>query len=197
MIHIQTISYSYNRFSPFFLFATPPIAAVLLTAPPTDFGPAPLVPEAGWRGPFEAPAFTLAGEVPDDGPFSFIGVPPRERDEEEGVIVGLGCGIVLLLEGDNCRGSVNSTTARRLPLLDFDASLEGRGVMVSEVTLDGVLEGPGTGVVAGSDVLEDEATFDEPEDVACGADGVSNSAGRIRGVACTDVTSFACLKYSS
>lgn len=71
-------------------------------------------------------------------------------------------------------------------------------MMVSADPLDGVLEGPGTGVeVAGSDVLEDEATFDEPEDVAWGAEGVSNSAGRIRGVACTDVTSFACLKYSS
>ena len=118
---------------PFFLFATPPTAPGLLTAPVGGFAPAPFVPEAGCKGPLPT-ALTMG---PLDWPFSFA---DNEFVELEACNGGFGCRAPLLLDGESWSGSVASTTVSNpLGELDFDMGLEGV-VMLSEGATEGARE---------------------------------------------------------
>jgi hypothetical protein len=146
----------HNRFRPFFLFATPPTAPGLLTAPVGGFVTAPFVPEAGCNGPL----LTAPTTGPVDAPFSFIGVLPLDNEltEADACNGGFGCRALLLLDGESWSGSAASTTAKEL---DFEMGLEGVAALSA-----GATEG----------AREDELAFREAEGVCSrvlGEDGLA------------------------
>jgi len=105
------------------------------------------------------------------------------------------------LAGDSCNGSAGSTTASTLP--DLERGFEGSSEIVSEVICTHPEdEEPSCGVREDDEEDEEAADFElevllDDEDEDCVVDGRSNSAGRLRGTACTEVMMRACLLNSS
>lgn len=92
---------------------------------------------------------------------------------------------MLLLDGDSCSGSVGSTVGRLpLPVLDLDGGLDV-APRSSEGAADAIREEVAIEGMPESGVREEEADLEIPEAVVdnCGADGISNSGGLVRGVA--------------
>lgn len=105
------------------------------------------------------PLFTLALEPTGDGPFSFIGELPVNRDDgdDEGIVCAV-FDAILLLEGESCKGSVASTTATSPPVpLDLDEGF----TEVSTGAADGGRDGPGTGALDESYVLDGLRAFED------------------------------------
>lgn len=199
----------YSLLRPFFLFATPPTAAVLFIAAAVALGTSPAVPElafvleeAGCNGPLETvvlltPAFPLV--EPAVGSFSFVLESEEGEDEMEvePLVESVDWETALCAEDDVWRGSApdDSSIVRGTTEPDLD-----RGFEVTDGSA-GARDGPGTGAEGMedevADALEEEGSWAVDVEEGCCAEGMLNSGGLFRGVACTDVITFACLKYSS